>query len=171
MSHFFFYLGWEIWVIDFDPSTSKFKSVCKCCQGVTEPMLYIGMLFSMFAWHIEDHYLYRYLVLNFLERYIYYSYGCIFSMEYFFHVQHCMLVLLIMSVTWKCINFCCRENLMYESNHELKLQYIQGMARKVHEIEKELNCCMQLCMLFCWSCMLCEKLKVLNSNTRFFKHM
>ncbi|MCO5573229.1 hypothetical protein L7F22_026998 [Adiantum nelumboides] len=26
--------------------------------GVTEPMLYIGMLFSMFAWHIEDHYLY-----------------------------------------------------------------------------------------------------------------
>jgi|AraCvinosormetaG_1042628.scaffolds.fasta_scaffold05010_4 hypothetical protein len=28
-------------------------------QGVTEPMLYIGMLFSMFAWHVEDHYLYR----------------------------------------------------------------------------------------------------------------
>ncbi|KAG6411535.1 hypothetical protein SASPL_129618 [Salvia splendens] len=27
--------------------------------GVTEPMLYIGMLFSMFAWHVEDHYLYR----------------------------------------------------------------------------------------------------------------
>ncbi|XP_038726324.1 lysine-specific demethylase JMJ706-like isoform X2 [Tripterygium wilfordii] len=26
--------------------------------GVTEPMLYIGMLFSMFAWHLEDHYLY-----------------------------------------------------------------------------------------------------------------
>ncbi|KAH7286626.1 hypothetical protein KP509_32G015600 [Ceratopteris richardii] len=26
--------------------------------GVTEPMLYIGMLFSMFAWHIEDHFLY-----------------------------------------------------------------------------------------------------------------
>ncbi|KAL1315779.1 lysine-specific demethylase JMJ13-like [Arachis hypogaea] len=26
--------------------------------GVTEPMLYIGMLFSMFAWHVEDHYLY-----------------------------------------------------------------------------------------------------------------
>ncbi|XP_042010077.1 lysine-specific demethylase JMJ706-like isoform X1 [Salvia splendens] len=26
--------------------------------GVTEPMLYIGMLFSIFAWHVEDHYLY-----------------------------------------------------------------------------------------------------------------
>ncbi|XP_047307181.1 lysine-specific demethylase JMJ706 [Impatiens glandulifera] len=26
--------------------------------GVTEPMLYIGMIFSMFAWHVEDHYLY-----------------------------------------------------------------------------------------------------------------
>ncbi|KAF8032540.1 hypothetical protein BT93_D1444 [Corymbia citriodora subsp. variegata] len=27
-------------------------------KGVTDPMLYIGMLFSMFAWHVEDHYLY-----------------------------------------------------------------------------------------------------------------
>eukprot|EP00897_Mesotaenium_endlicherianum_P010241 jgi/Mesen1/9245/ME000006S09244 len=26
--------------------------------GVTDPMLYIGMLFSMFCWHVEDHYLY-----------------------------------------------------------------------------------------------------------------
>ncbi|CAM8877820.1 unnamed protein product [Rhodiola kirilowii] len=26
--------------------------------GVTDPMLYIGMRFSMFAWHVEDHYLY-----------------------------------------------------------------------------------------------------------------
>ncbi|KAJ0475728.1 putative [histone H3]-dimethyl-L-lysine(36) demethylase [Helianthus annuus] len=25
---------------------------------VTDPMLYIGMLFSMFEWHVEDHYLY-----------------------------------------------------------------------------------------------------------------
>lgn len=38
------------------------KSVLRLLQtaipGVTEPMLYIGMLFSMFAWHVEDHYLY-----------------------------------------------------------------------------------------------------------------
>ncbi|KAF2306680.1 hypothetical protein GH714_020384 [Hevea brasiliensis] len=27
-------------------------------KGVTNPMLYIGMLFSMFAWHVEDHYLF-----------------------------------------------------------------------------------------------------------------
>ncbi|KAF5818192.1 putative [histone H3]-lysine-36 demethylase [Helianthus annuus] len=31
---------------------------CYDLPGVTEPMLYIGMLFSMFAWHVEDHYLY-----------------------------------------------------------------------------------------------------------------
>ncbi|KAI8029099.1 Lysine-specific demethylase JMJ706 [Camellia lanceoleosa] len=27
-------------------------------SGITDPVLYIGMLFSMFAWHVEDHYLY-----------------------------------------------------------------------------------------------------------------
>lgn len=26
--------------------------------GITTPMLYIGMLFATFAWHVEDHYLY-----------------------------------------------------------------------------------------------------------------
>ncbi len=26
--------------------------------GVTSPMLYLGMLFATFAWHVEDHYLY-----------------------------------------------------------------------------------------------------------------
>lgn len=38
------------------------KSVLRLLEtaipGVTEPMLYIGMLFSIFAWHVEDHYLY-----------------------------------------------------------------------------------------------------------------
>uniref|UniRef100_A0A2C9VA65 JmjC domain-containing protein n=1 Tax=Manihot esculenta TaxID=3983 RepID=A0A2C9VA65_MANES len=27
-------------------------------KGVTNPMLYIGMVYSMFAWHVEDHYLF-----------------------------------------------------------------------------------------------------------------
>ncbi|XP_042393921.1 lysine-specific demethylase JMJ706-like isoform X1 [Zingiber officinale] len=31
---------------------------CGLLKGVTDPMLYIGMVFSMFAWHVEDHYLY-----------------------------------------------------------------------------------------------------------------
>ncbi len=26
--------------------------------GVTSPMLYIGMLFATFCWHVEDNYLY-----------------------------------------------------------------------------------------------------------------
>lgn len=38
------------------------KSVLRLLEtaipGVTDPMLYIGMLFSMFAWHVEDHYLF-----------------------------------------------------------------------------------------------------------------
>ncbi|XP_022159007.1 lysine-specific demethylase JMJ706-like isoform X2 [Momordica charantia] len=38
------------------------KSVLRLLEmeipGVTEPMLYIGMLFSIFAWHVEDHFLY-----------------------------------------------------------------------------------------------------------------
>ena len=36
------------------------NSLSGSLQGVTDPMLYIGMLFSMFAWHVEDHYLYRF---------------------------------------------------------------------------------------------------------------
>ena len=27
-------------------------------EGISTPMLYIGMLFATFAWHVEDHYLY-----------------------------------------------------------------------------------------------------------------
>lgn len=38
-------------------STSLDQKWCSS-NGVTDPMLYIGMLFSMFAWHVEDHYLY-----------------------------------------------------------------------------------------------------------------
>ncbi|KAK7308277.1 hypothetical protein VNO77_41879 [Canavalia gladiata] len=37
---------------------SPLRLVDKEIPGITDPMLYIGMLFSMFAWHVEDHYLY-----------------------------------------------------------------------------------------------------------------
>ncbi|XP_042434011.1 lysine-specific demethylase JMJ706-like isoform X2 [Zingiber officinale] len=39
-------------------SKSILRHLVKPVPGVTDPMLYIGMLFSMFAWHVEDHYLY-----------------------------------------------------------------------------------------------------------------
>ncbi|KAL8210019.1 hypothetical protein R6Q57_006751 [Mikania cordata] len=39
-------------------SRSTLRLLETTIPGVTEPMLYIGMLFSMFAWHVEDHYLY-----------------------------------------------------------------------------------------------------------------
>ncbi|CAI9092543.1 OLC1v1027812C1 [Oldenlandia corymbosa var. corymbosa] len=38
--------------------SSALRLVENDIPGVTGPMLYIGMLFSMFAWHVEDHYLY-----------------------------------------------------------------------------------------------------------------
>ncbi|XP_019184182.1 PREDICTED: lysine-specific demethylase JMJ706-like [Ipomoea nil] len=37
---------------------SMFRLLENNIPGLTDPMLYIGMLFSMFAWHVEDHYLY-----------------------------------------------------------------------------------------------------------------
>ncbi|KAJ4759083.1 Lysine-specific demethylase [Rhynchospora pubera] len=37
---------------------STLRHTSAAIPGVTDPMLYIGMLFSMFAWHVEDHYLY-----------------------------------------------------------------------------------------------------------------
>ncbi|AES59963.1 transcription factor jumonji family protein [Medicago truncatula] len=37
---------------------SPLRLVDRKIPGLTDPMLYIGMLFSMFAWHAEDHYLY-----------------------------------------------------------------------------------------------------------------
>ncbi|OMO77370.1 hypothetical protein CCACVL1_15046 [Corchorus capsularis] len=39
-------------------SKSTLRLLETAIPGVTDPMLYIGMLFSMFAWHVEDHYLY-----------------------------------------------------------------------------------------------------------------
>ncbi|KAJ4728591.1 Lysine-specific demethylase [Melia azedarach] len=39
-------------------SKSVLRLLDTAIPGVTDPMLYIGMLFSMFAWHVEDHYLY-----------------------------------------------------------------------------------------------------------------
>ncbi|VAI48262.1 unnamed protein product [Triticum turgidum subsp. durum] len=39
-------------------SKSILRLLRAAIPGVTDPMLYIGMLFSMFAWHVEDHYLY-----------------------------------------------------------------------------------------------------------------
>ncbi|XP_054813264.1 lysine-specific demethylase JMJ13-like [Prosopis cineraria] len=37
---------------------STLRFIDREIPGITDPMLYIGMLFSMFAWHVEDHYLY-----------------------------------------------------------------------------------------------------------------
>lgn len=39
-------------------SRSVLRLLETAIPGVTDPMLYIGMLFSMFAWHVEDHFLY-----------------------------------------------------------------------------------------------------------------
>jgi hypothetical protein len=54
-------LGTSKWNLKVLPhlSNSILRLLETSIPGVTEPMMYIGMLFSMFAWHVEDHYLYR----------------------------------------------------------------------------------------------------------------
>ncbi|GLT58549.1 hypothetical protein SLA2020_314340 [Shorea laevis] len=53
-------LGNSKWNLKKLPRLSKsiLRLLETAIPGVTDPMLYIGMLFSMFAWHVEDHYLY-----------------------------------------------------------------------------------------------------------------
>ncbi|GLJ17430.1 hypothetical protein SUGI_0303330 [Cryptomeria japonica] len=41
-------------MIHYEPASGTYSSN----SGVSDPMIYIGTLFSMFAWHVEDHYLY-----------------------------------------------------------------------------------------------------------------
>eukprot|EP01018_Ginkgo_biloba_P002898 Gb_02799 [translate_table: standard] len=48
---------WNLKELSRNPK-SMLRHLETAIPGVTDPMLYIGMIFSMFAWHIEDHYLY-----------------------------------------------------------------------------------------------------------------
>lgn len=49
--------GWNLQVLPKDQA-SVLRLLKGDVPGVTSPMLYIGMLFATFAWHVEDHYLY-----------------------------------------------------------------------------------------------------------------
>eukprot|EP00775_Hariotina_reticulata_P005737 gene5737-5977_t len=53
-------LGSSSWNLKVLPklSGSLLRHLSGEIPGVTAPMLYIGMLFATFAWHVEDHYLY-----------------------------------------------------------------------------------------------------------------
>eukprot|EP00850_Spirogloea_muscicola_P016183 SM000129S26170 [mRNA] locus=s129:347986:353264:- [translate_table: standard] len=53
-------LGASDWNLNKLPKLDKSTLRLLDCNipGVTDPMLYLGMLFSTFCWHVEDHYLY-----------------------------------------------------------------------------------------------------------------
>ncbi len=44
---------------------SVLSHIKETVAGVTDPMLYIGMLFSSFCWHTEDNYLYS---INYMHK-------------------------------------------------------------------------------------------------------
>jgi hypothetical protein len=48
---------WNLNVLPKMP-TSLFHHSKEVIHGVTDPMLYFGMMFTSFAWHVEDHFLY-----------------------------------------------------------------------------------------------------------------
>lgn len=48
---------WNLQVLGKDQG-SALRLLSKEVPGVSDPMLYIGMLYATFAWHVEDHYLY-----------------------------------------------------------------------------------------------------------------
>ncbi|KAL0054042.1 hypothetical protein WJX82_002859 [Trebouxia sp. C0006] len=49
--------GWNLQVLP-HVAQSTLRLLRGDAPGVSSPMLYIGMLFATFAWHVEDHYLY-----------------------------------------------------------------------------------------------------------------
>ncbi len=49
--------SWNLNVLPKLP-TSLFHHTKEVIHGVTDPMLYFGMAFTSFAWHVEDHFLY-----------------------------------------------------------------------------------------------------------------
>jgi len=53
-------LGRSLWNLSRLPKLrgSLLSHVLEALPGVNEPMLYVGMLFSQFCWHVEDHYLF-----------------------------------------------------------------------------------------------------------------
>jgi len=48
---------WNLKVLPYERE-SLLTHLDTAIPGVSDPMLYIGMLFATFAWHVEDHYLY-----------------------------------------------------------------------------------------------------------------